>query len=121
MEGGERLHRRGADARRCTHALRRIATGPVDARRHEKGIYLIERAEETLVAVLREYDDGRQIRTTAPIFEPPQRLGLLSTATSAGVMHRRQMPIRWLTAEGYGRSLATRGTTMREIQNRSTT
>jgi hypothetical protein len=50
----ERLHRRGADARRCVHALRRIATGPVVARRHEKGIYLIERAEETLVAVLRE-------------------------------------------------------------------
>jgi uncharacterized protein YjfI (DUF2170 family) len=46
------------------HALRRTSTGPVDTRRHEKGIYLIERAEETLVAVLREYDDGRQIRTT---------------------------------------------------------
>jgi len=72
----------------------------VDARRHEKGIYLIERAEETLVAVLREYDDGRQIRTTAPIFEPPQRLGLLSTATSAGVMHRRQMSIRGASGGG---------------------
>ncbi|GEM_PF-6041398 len=94
--------------RRYAHALRRTATGPVDTRRHEKGIYLIERAEETLVAALREYDDGRQIRTTAPIFEPPQMLGLLSTATSAGVMHRRQMPIRWLTAEGYEMSVTAR-------------
>jgi hypothetical protein len=56
-----------------------------------------------------------------PIFEPPQRLGFFGRVASAGVMHQRQMPIQWLTAEGYGRSLATRGTTMREIQNRSTT
>jgi uncharacterized protein YjfI (DUF2170 family) len=43
--------------RRCVHALRPIVTSLVEerlARRHEKGIYLIERAEETLVAVLRE-------------------------------------------------------------------
>jgi hypothetical protein len=57
--------------------------------------------------------------TNAPIFEPPQRLGLLGRAASAGVVHRRQMPIRWLTAEDYERSLATRGA-MRESQNRST-
>jgi len=54
VDGGERLHGRGADARRCAYALRRTATGPVDTRWHEKGIYLIERAEETSVAVLRE-------------------------------------------------------------------
>ena len=40
------------------------------------------------------YDDGRQIRTTPPIFEPPQRLGLFGRVASAGVVHRRQMPIR---------------------------
>jgi len=114
VEGGERLHGRGADARRCTHTLRRIVTGPVDARRHKKGVYLIERAAEAVLAVLR-YDDDRQIMTTAPIFKPPQRLGLFGTATSAGVMHRRQMPIRWLTAEGYGKS-----STARKSQNRST-
>jgi hypothetical protein len=28
-------------------------------------------------------------------------LGLLSTAASAGVIHRRQMSIRWLKAEDY--------------------
>jgi len=39
--------------RRCAHALRRIATGPVDARRHKKVIYLIERAVEAVLAVLR--------------------------------------------------------------------
>lgn len=53
----ERLHGRGADARhmrRYARVLRRITTGSVGTRRHEKGIYLIERAEETLVAVLRE-------------------------------------------------------------------
>ncbi len=38
----------------AVRALRRITTGPVDTRRHEKGVYLIKRAEETLVAVLRE-------------------------------------------------------------------
>jgi hypothetical protein len=38
--------------------------------------------------------------TTPPIFEPPQRLGLLSTAASAGVMHRRQMPIRGASGGG---------------------
>jgi hypothetical protein len=35
------------------HALRRIVTGPVDARRHKKGVYLIERAAEAALAVLR--------------------------------------------------------------------
>jgi hypothetical protein len=42
--------------RQCTHALRRTATGPVEerlARRHEKGIYLIKRAAEAVLAVLR--------------------------------------------------------------------
>jgi hypothetical protein len=43
--------RRRAAVCTCTPPL---VTGPVDARRHEKGIYLIERAEATLVAVLRE-------------------------------------------------------------------
>jgi len=105
--------------RRYAHALRRKVTGPVGerlARRHKKGVCLIKRADKAVVAVLR-YDDGRQIRTTTP--ELPQRLGLLSTAASAGVVHRRQMSIRWLTAEGYGRSATTRGA-MRESQNRST-
>jgi len=58
--------------RRYAHALRRIVTSLVEerlSRRHKKGVYLIERAVEVVVAVLR-YDDGRQIRTTAPIFEP---------------------------------------------------
>jgi hypothetical protein len=55
------------------------------ARRHKKGIYLIKRAAEAVLAVLR-YDDRRQIRTT-PIFEPPQRLGLFGRVASAGVMH----------------------------------
>jgi len=50
----------------------------------QEGVYLIKRAAETVLAVM----------TTAPIFKPPQRLGLLSTAVSAGVVHRRQMPIR---------------------------
>ena len=69
MEGGERLHGRGADARhlrRYAHALRRIVTSLVEerlARRHKKGIYLIERAAEAVLAVLR-YDDDRQIMTT---------------------------------------------------------
>jgi hypothetical protein len=35
------------------HALRRIVTGPVDARRRKKGVYLIERAVEAVLAVLR--------------------------------------------------------------------
>jgi hypothetical protein len=35
------------------------------ARRHKKGIYLIERAVEAVLAVLR-YDDDRQIMTTPP-------------------------------------------------------
>jgi hypothetical protein len=63
------------------------------ARRHKKGVYLIKRAVEAVVAVLR-YDDGRQIMTTAPIFEPPQRLGLFGRVASAGVVHRRQMSLR---------------------------
>jgi hypothetical protein len=44
--------------RRYAHALRRIVTNLVEerlARRRKKGVYLIERAEETLVAVLREW------------------------------------------------------------------
>ncbi len=47
--------------RRYAHALRRVTTSLVEerlARRHEKGIYLIVRAVEAVVAVLR-YDDGR--------------------------------------------------------------
>jgi hypothetical protein len=82
--------------RRCAHALRRIVTSLVEerlARRHTKGVYLIKRAVEAVVAVLR-YDDGRQIRTTPPIFEPPQRLGLFGRVASAGVVHRRQTSLR---------------------------
>ena len=70
-------------------------TGPVEerlSRRHKKGVYLIKRAVEAVATVLR-YDDGRQIRTT-PIFEPPQRLGFFGRVASAGVVHRRQKPIR---------------------------
>jgi hypothetical protein len=81
--------------------------GPSGRKAAQEGVYLIERAVEVVVTVLR-YDNSRQIMTTAPIFEPPQMLGLLSTATSAGVIHRRQMPLRWLTAEGYGRSVVTK-------------
>jgi hypothetical protein len=54
--------------RRYAHALRRIVTSLVEerlARRHKKGVYLIKRAVEAVVAVLR-YDDGRRIMTTAP-------------------------------------------------------
>jgi hypothetical protein len=82
--------------RRYAHALRRIVTSLVEerlARRHKKGTYLIKRAVEAVVAVLR-YDDGRQIRTTPPIFEPPQRLGLFGRVASAGMVHRRQMSLR---------------------------
>jgi hypothetical protein len=97
--------------RRYAHALSRIVTSLVEdrlARRREKGKYLIKKAMEAVVAVLR-YDDGRQIRTTAPIFEPPQRLGLFGGAVSAGVMHRRQISLRGvLTAEGYEMSVATK-------------
>jgi len=79
--------------RRYAHALHRIVTSLVEerlARRHKKGTYLIKRA---VVAVLR-YDDGRQIRTTPPIFEPPQRLWLFGRVASAGMVHRRQMSLR---------------------------
>jgi len=54
--------------RRYAHALRRIVMSLVEerlSRRHKKGVYLIKRAVEVVVAVLR-YDDGRQIRTTPP-------------------------------------------------------
>ncbi len=69
-----------AQTRGGMHMHSAASDGPSGHKTAREGVYLIERAEETLVAVLREYDDGRQIRTTAPIFEPPQRLGLLSTA-----------------------------------------
>ncbi|MFZ8840695.1 MAG: hypothetical protein ACO2PM_17630 [Pyrobaculum sp.] len=55
--------------RRYAHALRRTVMSLVEerlARRHKKGVYLIKRAVEAVVAALR-YDDGRQIRTTPPI------------------------------------------------------
>jgi hypothetical protein len=97
--------------RRYAHALLRVVTSLVEerlARRRKKGLYLIKRAVEAVVAVLR-YDDGRQIRTTPPIFEPPQRLGLFGSVASAGVVHRRQVSIREvLTAEGYEMSVATK-------------
>jgi hypothetical protein len=48
------------------------------ARRHKKGTHLIKRAAETVLAVM----------TTDARLGPPQRLGLLSTAVSAGVVHR---------------------------------
>jgi hypothetical protein len=64
--------------------------------------------------------DGRRWKDNHPIIELPQMLGLFGRAASAGVMHRRQMSIRWSTAEGYGRSATTRGATMRKSQNRST-
>jgi len=55
---------------RYAHALRRIVMSPVKdrlARRRKKGVCLIEKAVEAVVAVLRYYD-GCQIRTTPPIF-----------------------------------------------------
>ena len=44
--------RHAAHAAMCTCAPP-LVTGPVDTRRHEKGIYLIERAVEAVLAVLR--------------------------------------------------------------------
>ena len=96
--------------RRYARALRYTVMSLVEerlARRHKKGVYLIKRAVEAVVAALR-YDDGRQIRTTPPHLEPPQRPGLFGRVASAGVMHRRQMSIRWLTAEGYEMSVVTK-------------
>jgi hypothetical protein len=48
---------------------------------------LSKAVEEVLTASKRWTADAGKIRT-APIFESPQMLGLLSTAVSAGVMHR---------------------------------
>jgi hypothetical protein len=80
--------------RRYAHALRRIVTSLVEerlARRHKKGTYLIKRAVEAVVAVM---TTDAILGLLPPIFKPPQMLGLLSTAVSAGAMHPRQMSIR---------------------------
>ncbi len=66
-----------------THMRPAACDGPTGRKATQQGVYLIERAAETVLAVM-----------------TPQRLGLFGRAASARVMHQRQTPIRGASGGG---------------------
>jgi hypothetical protein len=95
--------------RRHVHALRRIVTSLVEeklARRHKKGVYLIKRAEEAVVAVMTT--DAR-LGQLPPSLNRRRCWGSSAQQSQRGwCTDDRRLYEGLLAAEGYGRGVVTK-------------